>query len=345
MRALVLQDWWKLVVAERPDPAATGQEVLLEIHATGICGSDIHGFTGENGRRSLGQVMGHETVGRIVTVGEGVPAELGLVGGTVATVNPVVSCGVCQQCRAGNEQACRTKSVIGVDPSVSSAFAQLMLAPASNVIPLPDTMPVDFGALVEPLAVGYHAVHRGRIGRSDNVLIIGGGPIGQACLLAAKRAGALNVAVSEPKADRRRLNDALGAVSLDPAEADDLAGSVADAFGGPPTVIIDAVGSSVTIDSALSAAPPYSSIVLVGMGAAELAIRAYEVSTKERTIIGSFCYTRKEFRETAEWVGTAPAELALLIDGHVDLPGSSTMFSELARGANPASKVLVLPQA
>jgi threonine dehydrogenase-like Zn-dependent dehydrogenase len=345
MRALVLEDWWKLVVADRPDPVASGQQVLLEIHATGICGSDIHGFTGETGRRKLGQVMGHETVGRIVAVGEGVAPELGLVVGAAATVNPVINCGVCAQCRVGNEQACPTKSVIGVDPNLSSAFAQLMLAPASNVIPLPDTMPLDFGALVEPLAVGYHAIHRGRIGPADNVLVIGGGPIGQACLLAARREGARNVVISEPQADRRRLIDALGAVSVDPISTDDLAGAVAEALGGAPTVVVDAVGSSVTVDSALSVAPLGSSIVLVGMGAAELALRAYEVSTKERTLVGSFCYTRREFRETAEWVGTAPDELALLIEGHVDLPESSDTFSDLARGANPASKVLVLPQA
>jgi D-arabinose 1-dehydrogenase-like Zn-dependent alcohol dehydrogenase len=93
MRVLVLEDWWKLVVAERPDPAPAGRQVLLEIHATGICGSDIHGFTGATGRRQLGQVMGHETVGRVVALGDGVGPEFGLEVGAVATVNPVVSCG------------------------------------------------------------------------------------------------------------------------------------------------------------------------------------------------------------------------------------------------------------
>jgi threonine dehydrogenase-like Zn-dependent dehydrogenase len=344
MRALVLEDWWKLVVDDRPDPTATDQQVLLEIHATGICGSDIHGFTGETGRRTLGQVMGHETVGRIVALGEGVPSELGLAVGAVATVNPVINCGTCSQCRAGNEQACPTKSVIGVDPTVSSAFAELMIAPAANVVPLPDTMPIDFGALVEPLAVGYHAIRRGRIGPSDSLLVIGGGPIGQACVLAARRQGVENVVVSEPKSDRRRLLGALGAVSVNPTAANDISEAIADALGGPPTVVVDAVGSTATVDAALTIAPSGSSIVLVGMGAAELALRAYEVSTKERTLIGSFCYTRPEFKETAEWVGTAPDELALLIEGHVDLPESSSTFADLARGSNPASKVLVLPQ-
>jgi threonine dehydrogenase-like Zn-dependent dehydrogenase len=121
--------------------------------------------------------------------------------------------------------------------------------------------------------------------------------------------------------------------------------SVRDALGGPPTVIVDAVGSSASLDSAFSAAALGSTIVLVGMGEANLALRGYEISTKERSIVGSFCYSREEFKTTAEWVGTAPSELSLLIEGRVDLLGSRDTFTELARGDNTASKILVLPQA
>jgi threonine dehydrogenase-like Zn-dependent dehydrogenase len=351
MRVLVLEDWWKLVVAERPDPVPGPDQVLLEIHATGICGSDIHGFTGDSGRRKLGQVMGHETVGRVAAIGESAGPEYGLEPGMVATVNPVVNCGHCAACRAGAEQACPNKSVIGVDPAVSSAFADKMLAPAANVVPLPGTMPIEYGALIEPLSVGYHAVRRGRIGPEDRVLVVGGGPIGQACVLAARREGAARVAVSEPNPSRRALNDKLGAATVDLTAAAD--GEAADgeaavvtaALGGPPTVVVDAVGSSASLNSAFRTAPPGSVIVLVGMGEAKLAVRAYEVSTQERSIIGSFCYNREEFIATAAWVGTAPDELGLLIEGRVDLPGSAGAFTGLARGENPASKVLVLPQA
>ena len=267
MRVLVLDDWWKLVVAERPDPVPAGEQVLLEIHATGICGSDIHGFTGTTGRRQVGQVMGHETVGRVLALGDGVGPEYGLEVGAVATVNPVMSCGTCAQCRAGAEQACPNKSVIGVDPAVSSAFADKMLAPAANVIPLPDTMPIDYGALIEPLSVGYHAVHRGRIGPDERVLVIGGGPVGQAVVLAARREGAAQVVVSEPSASRRKLNEALGAVALDLTGVE--ASAVTEALGGSPSVVVDAVGTSASLDSALMAAAPGSTIVLVGMGEAD----------------------------------------------------------------------------
>jgi threonine dehydrogenase-like Zn-dependent dehydrogenase len=345
MRVLVLEDWWKLVVAERPDPVPGPDQVLLDIHATGICGSDIHGFTGHNGRRQLGQVMGHETVGRVAALGAEVGPGYGLAPGMVATVNPVVNCGHCAACRAGAQQACPSKSVIGVDPAVSSAFADKMLAPAANVVPLPDTMPIEYGALIEPLSVGHHAIRRGRIRPEDRVLVVGGGPIGQACVLAARREGAARVAVSEPNPARRALNEKLGAVPLDLTAAADGAGAVADILDGPPTVVVDAVGSSASLNSAVRTAAPGSVIVLVGMGEADLDVRAYEISTQERSIVGSFCYNREEFSATAAWVGTAPGELGLLIEGRVDLPGSADAFTGLARGENPASKVLVLPRA
>jgi len=344
MRVLVLEDWWKLGVAERPDPVPAAGQVLLQIHATGICGSDIHGFTGETGRRRVGQVMGHETVGRVLALGDGVGPEYGLEVGGVATVNPVMNCGTCDACQAGAEQWCATKSVIGVDPSVSSAFAEMMLAPAQNVLPLPATMPIEYGALVEPLSVGYHAIRRGRIGPADRVLVIGGGPVGQACVLAARREGADRIAVSEPTAGRRALNQALGALALDVITPERVP-LVAEALGGPPTVIVDAVGVGASLASAFSAAPLGAPIVLVGMGEARLTLDAYEVSTKERTLIGSFTYTHEEFRKTAAWVATAPAELGQLVQERVGLLQSRDTFAQLARGDNTASKILVLPQA
>jgi threonine dehydrogenase-like Zn-dependent dehydrogenase len=344
MRVLVLEDWWKLVVAQRPDPVPAGDQVLLEIHATGICGSDFHGFTGETGRRQLGQVMGHETVGRILALGPAADPGSGLEVGGVATVNPVVNCGTCERCQAGSEQNCPDKSVIGVDPAVSSAFAEMMLVPAANVIPLPASMPIEYGALVEPLAVGYHAIRRGRIGPRDRVLVIGGGPVGQACVLAARREGAERVAVSEPTAGRRELNEALGAVTLD-AITPERVPEVAAALGGVPTIVVDAVGTAGTLAAAFAAAPLGTPIVLVGMGEASVSLNAYEISTKERTLIGSFCYSHEEFRATAEWTGTAPPELGLLVQGRVGLTETSDAFAQLARGESTASKILVLPRA
>lgn len=341
MQVLVLEDWWRMGVAEIGDATPGPAETLIEVLATGICGSDLHGYTGENGRRRPGQVMGHETVGRVVDHGD--PAAYDeLPAGTIVTLNPVVSCGDCPACHDGAEQACQRRTVIGVAPDIPAAFAERMTAPTRNVVPLPDGAAWELGALVEPLAVGYHAARRGGCGPGDAVLVVGGGPIGQACVLAAWRLGATTVVVSETSPDRRRLLEELGAATIDPA-AGDLAEQATAALGRRPTLVMDAVGSEATVAGALAVAGLGARVVLVGMAQPTLPLPAYSISTEERTLIGSFCYTAAEFRETAAWIATAPQPLGRLIEGRVDLDGAPAAFEALAKGIQTASKVLVYP--
>ena len=330
MRALVLDDFWKLEVRDRPDPVPGPGEVVLRIAATGICGSDLHGFTGDNGRRVPGQVMGHETAGTVESVGTGVD----LAPGTLATVYPVLACGRCPACRSGRPQICADRSVIGVDPHRSAAFADRLLVPAGNVVPLPPGMPAEHGALVEPLSVGYHAARRGDVSAADRVLVLGGGPIGQAVALAAVRLGAERIVVTEPDPGRRALVAALGVDAAVP-------GAALDALGSPATVAVDAVGVDATLAEALTATEPGARIVLVGMGAPRLDVAAYPVSTGERTITGSFCYTDGEFASTAAWSGTVGARLAPLISAQVPVAQAPDAFTRLARDGSVASKILV----
>jgi threonine dehydrogenase-like Zn-dependent dehydrogenase len=345
MRALVFRGPAELGVEERPDPEPGPDEVLLRITATGICGSDLHGYTGENGRRHPGQIMGHETVGRIVEVGADVPADRGLTVGRVATVNPVIGCGACAECAAGNGQLCPRRRIIGVDPTLVSAFAELMVAPAGNVVALPDGVPEEHGALVEPLAVGYHAALRGQVGPDDRVLVIGGGPIGQACALAGRRLGAGRLVASEPNPSRRALIGRLGFRTVSPpggaAGGDPIAGQVADVLGGPATVVLDAVGTGASLADALAAAALGARIVLVGMNAPQITLAAYGVSVGERSLIGSFCYASRDFLATAEWVASRPAGIEHLVEGRVPLSAAADAFARLASGALDASKVLV----
>jgi threonine dehydrogenase-like Zn-dependent dehydrogenase len=340
MRALVLRDFYDIAVEERPDPVAGPGQVVVEVIATGICGSDFHGYSGENGRRHPGQIMGHETVGRILELGTDV-AELRV--GQLVTVNPVMSCQACPACLSGQEHWCSRRVVLGVAPEIPAAFADRFVVPAANVVPLPDEMPAELGALVEPMAVGYHAVRRGMPRPEDRVLVIGGGPIGQACLLAARRLGVQALALSDVSPSRRNLCARLGAEVVDPS-AGNLPEAVADWLGGPATLVVDAVGVSPTVADAFAASGLGSRIVLVGMGSLRLELSAYALSTEERSLIGSFTYNAAEFADTAEWVGTAPEGIDALIDGRVGWEGAPQSFDDLARGRSSASKILVFPQ-
>jgi threonine dehydrogenase-like Zn-dependent dehydrogenase len=340
MRALVLRDFYDIAVEERPDPVPGSGQAVVEVIATGICGSDFHGYSGENGRRHPGQVMGHETVGRIYELG---PDAEALSVGQLVTVNPVMSCGECWACQSGQEQWCSRRVVLGVAPEIPAAFADRVAVPAANIVPLPEDMPEELGALVEPMAVGYHAVRRGQPRPEDRVLVIGGGPIGQACLLAARRLGVQALALSDVSPSRRDLCARLGAEVVDPS-AGDLPEAVADRLGGPATLVVDAVGLSPTVADAMAASGLGSRIVLVGMGSPRLELSAYALSTAERALIGSFTYSAAEFADTAEWVGTVPDGIDALIDGRVGWEGAPQSFDDLARGRSTASKILVFPQ-
>lgn len=340
MRALVYTGPWTLEVHDRPDPMPGPGEVRLRVIATGICGSDLHGYTGETGRRHAGQVMGHESVAIIDAVGPDV-ADQELALGTVATFNPVIGCGRCGLCTVGLPQQCEESRVIGVDPQISAALAEYTIVPAANVVTLPSAMPAEYGALVEPLSVGYHAAVRGRCRADDRVLVIGGGPIGQACFLAAGRRGADHVVVSDLRQDRRALVIDLGAVAVDPT--DDGAATVVDRLGGKATLVLDTVGTTDTIRTAIAASTRGARIVLVGMEAPSLEISAYDISVHERTLIGSFCYSPQEFRDTANWISTVGDLPARLISDRISLLAAPAAFAALVRGELDASKILVFP--
>lgn len=337
MRALVFLGPWELAVQQRAIRAPGEGEVRLQVLATGICGSDLHGFTGHTGRRHPDQVMGHETVGRVVELGPGVSQDLA---GKIAAPNPALTCGTCAMCRVGDEELCETLKVLGVAPEIDAAYAEFITVPATNLVELPASIDPMLGALVEPLAVGYHALRRGGAKPTDTLLVLGGGPIGQALVLAAQRFGITQVLVSEPDPHRSGLVRRLGAAVTNPTN---LVQDVEGVLGGQPSLVVDAVGVSATVQTALTSCRRGGTVVLVGMGQPALEISAYEVSVAERTIVGTFCYSAEDFRSTAHWVATTPVDLSILIDGVEPLEHGPAVFMSLARQEREASKILLSP--
>lgn len=334
MRALVLANYGEMRVELRPTPYLPADHVLLRVVATGICGSDLHGYTGENGRRSPGQVMGHETAAQVVASGADVADPV--APGTGVTINPTLACGTCADCAAGDDNHCVRRRVIGVDPAISSGFGQFLVVPARNVVTLDPALPLELGALIEPLAVGAHAVARAGDVVGATVGVIGAGPIGQAVILAARRAGASRVVVVETVPSRRALATRLGAEAISPDDS-----ALAAAAGAPLAVVIDAVGSPVTVAAALDAARRGGRVVLVGMHSPRLDLAAYAVSTEERSLIGAFCYADAEFRATAAWAAANVDDLRPLVSDVVGLDEAPAAFQRLAAGGADESKILV----
>ena len=339
MRALVLKEFGRFAVEERDTPIAGTGEVLIAVAATGICGSDVHGFTGENGRRVPGQIMGHEAVGRIAAFGTNTPGgDLRL--GDVVTFNPVVIPATDIEGYAGREQHSPNKFVIGVRTDVPAAFADYIVVPIRNVVTLPADLPIGFGALVEPLAVGVHAVHRVHAQQGQKALVVGGGPIGQSVVLALRMAGVTEVIVSEVDDNRRALCERIGAAVLNPKDGP-LAEQVHGVFGRLANVAVDAVGITASVADALTATAFGGSVCLVGMGAPTLGLDAFRISTEERSLVGSFTYSARDFRDAAAWVASGQPELGELISREVSPEEANDAFIGLARGDGTAGKVLV----
>jgi threonine dehydrogenase-like Zn-dependent dehydrogenase len=339
MKALVYRGPWDIGVQEVPTPVPAPESAMLEVVATGICGSDIHGYTGRTGRRQPGQIMGHETAARIRTLPDGAAAA-GLHVGQLVAVNPVIGCGQCERCQADEAHACPSRKVIGVNPEIPSAFAEYLVAPAANLVPLAGSVTEMGGALVEPLAVGYHAAVRGGCRPSDRVVVIGGGPIGQACAIAVRRMGA-QVIVSEPNPTRRGLLERLGFSSVIDPGPDSAA--LVEAGDGRVTLVLDAVGSADSLRTATQVSQAQGRIVVVGMQAPRLELDAYAISTAERQLIGSFSYSAEEFRQTAGWLADNPELDEQLVDAQVGWSDAPEAFRSLAAGESTASKIVFVP--
>jgi threonine dehydrogenase-like Zn-dependent dehydrogenase len=337
MLALGFNGPWDISISERPEPEVGPTDVLIKVIATGVCGSDVHGYSGDTGRRFDGQIMGHETVGRVAQCGNDVTE---VEPGTLVTVNPLIPCNDCASCAEGESQVCPNQKVIGVEPLLDGAFAEYFVAPANNVVPISESIPVMHGALIEPLAVGYHAARRGAVTPEDRLLVIGGGPIGQAVAIGARRLGATEILVSEPSDSRRQLLEQLGFTTTTP---DDLAASVHHSLGGTATVVIDAVGVDASMASALEYSATRGRIVLVGMGSKTMTIAPYAISIGERELLGSYCYSDVHFRGTAAWVSEGHPELDLLIDKELPLEDGPEVFRTLADGSVSANKILLVP--
>lgn len=338
MRTLVLEEFGRMTLADRPIPVLGRGDVLIRVAYTGICGSDIHGYTGHNGRRSVGQIMGHESSGTIEAFAPGEQHD-GLTVGDAVTFNPVVLPVEDRAEFADREQHSPAKSVIGVDPSRTASFADYVIVPAVNVLRLADGMPIEHGALVEPTAVALHAIRRAGVSERDRVLVVGGGPIGQSVVLALAALGVRDVHVTEISPARRALLAEMGVPVIDPSTTDPM--SVLERHGGPVDVAIDAVGSSRSLADALRCTALGGTVCLVGMGEPEVRIDAFQISTSERTVVGSFTYSARDFVDAASVVASHPDAAASLISRVVEPEDADAAFASLANGGETPGKVLV----
>jgi len=273
------------------DPSPAAGEVVVEVAACGICGSDLHSI---RFAAPPGTVMGHEFCGRIVGRGTGVSAAEWPDGKRVA-VRPTTGCGNCAPCQAGRPDRCASFELIGFQRP--GGFAEYTTAPLNELYAIPDSIDDLGGALIEPLAVARRAVRRGDLRRDESVLILGGGPIGAAVLLWAKNLGAGTVVVSDPSAERRAWVQDIGAdATVDPTS--DGLHAVPDLTGGAPGLVVECVGHPGLIQTAIEATGFEGRVVVAGVCIATDSIVPYFGLLKEVDVRFSMYYGREDYHDT-----------------------------------------------
>lgn len=326
MRAAVLTDTHGFEVAEVPDPSPGPGELVLRVDACGICGSDIK----MRHHMPSGLVMGHEFAGEIVACGS--DSGPWREGQQVASL-PIIGCGVCAPCRAGEPAHCVQADLVGVGGS-SGAYAEFVRVSARETFALPEGFDPAMGALTEPLAVGLHAVARAQLTPGTRVLVVGGGPVGLAVTVWARQFGAGDLVVSDPSPERREAAGRFGATSVvDPTNGD---------IGTGYDVVFECVGIPGMVDVAVGAAGLHGRVVIAGVCTYPDPFTPISAVLKEITMDFVVYYTRPEFAYVVDAFGHGVIDPEPFVTDRIGLDGVDAAFRELD-GSRSQCKILVLP--
>ncbi|MBP5880278.1 alcohol dehydrogenase catalytic domain-containing protein [Streptomyces scabiei] len=320
-------------------PAATATpgpgEVEVAPAFVGICGTDLHIFHGDmDARVQTPAVLGHEMSGRIVSVGDGVE---GWAPGDAVTVMPLRWDDTCPACQAGNQHICHNLDFIGIDSP--GAMQQRWTVPASTLVRLPGSVPLDHAALVEPTAVAVHDVGRAAVRDGEKVVVVGGGPVGILIALVARNAGA-DARVIELSPHRRLLAEDLGLATWDPSAAD-VTALVGEWTGNAGAdVAFEVSGAAGGVDTAVDVLGVRGRLCLVAIHPKPREINLHRFFWRELTLVGARLYHRADFEQAVALVadGTVPA--AKLISKVVPLTEAPAAFEALEGGGN-VMKILV----
>jgi L-iditol 2-dehydrogenase len=340
LKALVFEGPGEMPLRERPDPEPSPGDVVVAIHAAGICGSDVHGYIGATGRRTPGVVMGHEASGVVALVGEGVAS---VRPGDRVALRSVLSCGSCEPCRRGQPNICERRRGLGMH--LDGAYAECVRVPEALVAPLPEALSFEQGAMIEPLAVAMHAVNITPMELMDQVVIVGAGTIGLLTLLAARLRGAGRIVVTDRSPHRLELARALGAdVAID-VDAGDPVAAVLEALGGRGAdAVFEAVGSSPTVQQSVSVVRPGGNVTWIGNSEPRVELGMQDLVTKELTLRGAYAYgTDGEFDRAAATLTTGRLDVRPLIELVAPLGEGPGLFREMAEGRLAAVKVILSP--
>jgi L-iditol 2-dehydrogenase len=348
MKAVYLTEPGRLRTEEVADPGLKGpSDVLLQLQAVGICGSDLHYFrTGRIGSQVLGApwVMGHECTAVVRDVG---PEVDGIRPGDRVAVDPLIACGRCDQCRSGRKHTCRQQHFLGCPGQQQGCLCQWLVMPSECCFPVPSQLSVGAAVLVEPFAIALHALHQLGSAQGKHVGILGAGPIGLCVLAALQVAGAASVTMTDRLPYRLEQALELGAAAVHlsaeaggPGANDPVTRILAKRSAGLDAVF-DCSGEQAALDQGVALLAPGGTLVLVGIP--EVSRVSFDINVLRRKEI-RVENVRRQNECTApaiELLGSGRVNLDALITHHFDLSEAQAAFELVSNYRDGVSKALI----
>jgi (R,R)-butanediol dehydrogenase/meso-butanediol dehydrogenase/diacetyl reductase len=350
MKAAVWYDKKDVRVENVPEPPAPGAgEVKIKVLKTGICGSDLHEYDAgpifipvEEPHPLTGKkaplILGHEFCGEIVEVGKDVKD---VKVGDVVAPDAAQHCGECYMCKVNRYSLCEKLAFTGL--MADGAFAEFVNVPAYTCFKLLPGLSSEAGALVEPIAVGIHAVRQGKLLQGDTVAVVGTGTIGLVTIQAARAAGAKKVFGIEVAKERKQFAKDLGAIVLDPKETDVAAEVKEQTNGEGVDVAIECIGKAETVNTCIQCARRGGKVVVVGIFEKPGEINYNDLVFEEKEIVGSLAYYG-EFAAAMALLEDGRIKAEPLITGDIKLDNIVEQgFEELLKNKESNIKILVSP--
>ncbi|HUX40656.1 MAG TPA: galactitol-1-phosphate 5-dehydrogenase [Rectinemataceae bacterium] len=344
MKALVLEEYKKLVVKEIAKPELRGpDDVIVRVRAAAICGSDVHGWDGSTGRRKPPLVMGHEAAGEIVEVGSGVRR---FKSGDRVTFDSTEWCGKCWHCLRGEVNLCDDRKVLGVSPGEwrrDGAFAEYIVLPERILFRLPANIDFVRAALAEPCAVAAHAAAITPREATDAVAVVGTGLIGLLLVSIIKAEGAGLIIALDTQADRRASALAFGAThAFDPTEPSTMVKLRELTDGRGVDRAFEAVGATAPIRTAIAATRKGGSVTLIGNASPSIDLPLQEVVTRQIALLGS-CAVAGEYDRVLELMASGALDPMPLVSAVAPLAEGHSWFERLYAREAGLLKVVLQP--
>ena len=302
MKYIVCEKPGKFLIKEKDEPIRKENEALLQVNKVGVCGTDLHAYGGNQAFFTYPRILGHELATEILEIGEN---KKGLKAGDKVVIMPYISCGKCVACRNGKTNCCTNIEVLGVH--TDGGMQEQITVPVDILLPA-NNLSDDQMAIVEPLAIGAHAIRRSGINPDETIVVVGCGPIGIGIMKLAQIGGAKVIAIDMNDQRLAYAKDKIGVDYIINAGNDPVTAISEITNGDMATAVFDASGNKFAIEAAINYMSHGGRLVLVGLSKGELTFMHPAIHAKETTLLCSRNATTEDFEHVINVLDQFPTE-------------------------------------